>query len=65
MARRAGVRVIATVGAGDIALVRNLGADEVLDYRAVRVETPAQDVDAVIDLVGGERGNGSAVVLRS
>ncbi len=54
LARRAGLRVIATVGAREIEAVRSLGAEEVIDHRAMRFEDTVKNVDAVIDLVGGE-----------
>jgi NADPH:quinone reductase-like Zn-dependent oxidoreductase len=54
LARRAGLRVIATVGAREIEGVRSLGAEEVIDHRAMRFEDTVKNVDAVIDLVGGE-----------
>jgi NADPH:quinone reductase-like Zn-dependent oxidoreductase len=38
----------------DLAYVRNLGADEVLDFHATRFEDVVHDADAAIDLVGGE-----------
>jgi len=64
LARRAGVRTIATVATDDIAFVRNLGADTVIDYRSRRFEEEVRDADAVIDLVGGETQNRSFQVLR-
>ena len=54
LARRAGLRIIATVGAREIEAVRSLGAEEVIDHRAMRFEDTVKNVDAVIDLVGGE-----------
>jgi NADPH:quinone reductase-like Zn-dependent oxidoreductase len=54
LARRAGLRVIATASAQDKADVLSLGADEVIDYRTERFEDKAGSVDAVLDLVGGE-----------
>jgi NADPH:quinone reductase-like Zn-dependent oxidoreductase len=54
LARRAGLRIIATVGAREIEAVRSLGAEEVIDHRAMRFEDAVKNVDAVIDLVGGE-----------
>jgi NADPH:quinone reductase-like Zn-dependent oxidoreductase len=54
LAHRAGARVIATAGARDLDYVRGLGADAVVDYRADRFETVDEDVDAVLDFVGGE-----------
>ena len=54
LAHEAGLKVIATVEASDIAFVRTLGAGDAIDHRAGRFEDRAQNVDAVIDLVGGE-----------
>jgi NADPH:quinone reductase-like Zn-dependent oxidoreductase len=53
-AHQAGLRVIATVGAGNTAYVRSLGADDVIDFRAERFEDKANAIDAVIDLVDGQ-----------
>ncbi len=54
LARRRGVRVTATAGAGNLDFVRGLGADEVIDYRAERFEDRVRGVDAVFDTVGGD-----------
>lgn len=64
LARRAGVRTIATAATDDIALVRSLGANAVIDYRTQRFEEEVRDADAVIDLVGGETQERSFQVLR-
>jgi NADPH:quinone reductase-like Zn-dependent oxidoreductase len=64
LAHRAGARVIATVGARDLAYVRALGADHVVDYRSGRFEDVAPRVDAVLDFVGGEVQRRSFAVLR-
>jgi NADPH:quinone reductase-like Zn-dependent oxidoreductase len=64
LAHRAGLRVIATAGAGDRARVGDLGADDVVDYRAERFEDRAAGIDAVIDLVGGDTQARSLSVLR-
>ncbi len=64
LAHRAGVRVIATAEGTDLAYVRNLGADEVLDFHAAPFEVVVRDVDAVIDLVGGEVEARSLTVLK-
>jgi NADPH:quinone reductase-like Zn-dependent oxidoreductase len=64
LARRAGVQTIATVATDDISLVRNLGANTVIDYRTQRFEEEVRDADAVIDLVGGETQSRSFQVLR-
>src|SRR5689334_2971404 len=64
LARRAGLQTIATVATDDIAFVRDLGANMVIDYRTQRFEEEVRDADAVIDLVGGETQNRSFQVLR-
>jgi NADPH:quinone reductase-like Zn-dependent oxidoreductase len=53
LARRAGVRIIATAATDDIQFVRNLGANTVIDYHTRRFEEEVRDADAVINLVGG------------
>jgi len=58
------VRTFATAATDDIALVRSLGADTVIDYRTQRFEEEVRDADAVIDLVGGETQERSFQVLR-
>ena len=64
LARRARLRSIATAGTKDIEYVRSLGADTVLDYHTQRFEDEVKDVDAVLDLVGGETQMRSFQVLR-
>jgi len=64
LARDAGVRTIATVAADDISFVRDLGANKVIDYQTQRFEEEVRDVDAVIDLVGGDTQVRSFRVLR-
>lgn len=64
LARRAGARVIATASADDAGYVRDLGADRVVDFRAVRFEDVTGPVEAVIDTVGGSVQQRSLDVLR-
>lgn len=64
LARRAGVHIIATVGTDDTSRVRELGATTIIDFQTVRFEEHVRDVDAVIDLVGGETQERSFQVLR-
>lgn len=54
LARRAGIRTIATAATEDIGFVRELGADTVIDFQTERFEDLVRDVDTVFDLVGGE-----------
>jgi NADPH:quinone reductase-like Zn-dependent oxidoreductase len=64
LARLAGARVIGTALARDEGLLRELGADEVIDYTATRFEDEVADVDVVFDAVGGETLERSWRVLR-
>jgi NADPH:quinone reductase-like Zn-dependent oxidoreductase len=60
MAKAAGARVLATGRKENEALIRSLGADEVIDYRTVKFEdevnrlTGGRGVDAAYDTVGGD-----------
>jgi NADPH:quinone reductase-like Zn-dependent oxidoreductase len=54
LARAKGAHVTATVSAGKAALVRSLGADEVIDYRSQDFSKLARDMDVVFDTIGGE-----------
>jgi NADPH:quinone reductase-like Zn-dependent oxidoreductase len=59
-----GAGVIATASTADVATVRALGADTVIDYRTARFEDAARDIDVVVDLVGGETQARSFAVLK-
>jgi len=54
LARWRGARVLATAATSNVDFVRELGADEVVDYTRVRFEEAARGVDVVLDTVGGE-----------
>jgi NADPH:quinone reductase-like Zn-dependent oxidoreductase len=64
LARWRGAHVTATASARDAELVRELGADEVIDYRAQRFEEAVADRNLVFDTVGGETWERSWDVLR-
>ncbi|MFJ6671372.1 NADP-dependent oxidoreductase [Actinosynnema sp. NPDC091369] len=51
-AKHLGAHVLGTARAGNHDWLTKLGADELIDYTAVRFEDAASDVDLVIDLVG-------------
>ncbi|CAN7703194.1 NADP-dependent oxidoreductase [Variovorax paradoxus] len=53
-AKRAGAEVFATASTAHLEYVRSLGADHVIDYRTEHFESVAQDIDLVLDYVGGE-----------
>ncbi|MFG3229734.1 NADP-dependent oxidoreductase [Kitasatospora sp. NPDC048194] len=64
IAKARGAHVIGTASAGKHGLLRELGADQVVDYRAVRFEDAVSDVDVVLDGLGGEIAERSLAVLR-
>jgi NADPH:quinone reductase-like Zn-dependent oxidoreductase len=53
-AKQAGADVFATVAATHVNYALSLGADHVIDYQTERFERIAQDIDLVLDYVGGE-----------
>jgi len=64
IAHWAGAHVTATARAENAAFLRSLGADEVLDYTAMRFEEKVRDLDAVLDTIGGDTLDRSWQVLR-
>ena len=53
LAKWRGARVIAVASGKNEALMRNLGADEFIDYTKVAAHDAVQDLDLVVDAVGG------------
>ncbi|MFB7493289.1 NADP-dependent oxidoreductase [Streptomyces sp. NPDC056161] len=53
LAKWKGARVIAVASGAHETFLRDLGADEVIDYTKERPEEVARDVDLVLDTVGG------------
>ena len=64
LARWRGAHVSATVSTRNVTFVRDLGADQVIDYTATRFEDAVRDVDLVLDPVGGDTRERSWGVLR-
>lgn len=64
IAKARGAYVIATASERNHAYLREIGADEVIDYRATRFEDVVRNVDVVVDTVGGETLVRSEQVLR-
>ena len=56
LAKWKGARVIAVASGGHESFLRELGADEFIDYTTSRPEDIAHDVDLVLDTVGGPDG---------
>ena len=65
IAKLHGAHVIATASGRTISLVKELGADEVIDYRAARFEDTVRDIDIVFDTVGGETRERSWKLLKA
>ena len=63
-AKYLGARVITTTSAANLAYVRGLGADEVIDYTTQDFTKVVKNCDAVFDTVGGEVAQKSFEVLK-
>jgi NADPH:quinone reductase-like Zn-dependent oxidoreductase len=59
-----GARVIATASSRDAAYLKSLGVQEIIDFKTERFEQKVRDVDAVLDLVGGDVIARSVGVIR-
>jgi NADPH:quinone reductase-like Zn-dependent oxidoreductase len=64
MAKIQGARVIGVASARNEAFLRTLGVDQIIDYTTMPVDQAAQNVDLVVDTVGGEGGNRLLSVLK-
>jgi NADPH:quinone reductase-like Zn-dependent oxidoreductase len=63
-AKHIGARVITTTSAANRDYVRNLGADEIIDYNAQDFTQVVNGCDAVFDTVGGDVAQKSFAVLK-
>jgi NADPH:quinone reductase-like Zn-dependent oxidoreductase len=64
LAKNAGIKVVTTASAKDFDYLRDLQADQLIDYKEERFEHGLNPVDAVIDMVGGETRDRSLLVLK-
>jgi alcohol dehydrogenase len=64
VAKALGAYVATTVSTDDIDFVRNLGADEIIDYKTQKFDEVLKNFDGVYDTVGGETTNRSFAVLK-
>jgi len=64
LAKRTGAEVIGTAFTRDVDYVLSLRADRVIDVQTARFEEQVNDVDVVIDTIGGETLNRSFEVLK-
>ena len=63
IAKYLGAHVATTASADDASYIKELGADEVVDYKTQRFEDLLRDYDAVFDTVGGDTYERSFKVL--
>jgi NADPH:quinone reductase-like Zn-dependent oxidoreductase len=59
-----GAHVIGTASGSHVEQVRQLGADQVIDYRNTKFEEVARDLDVVLDTIGGDTQERSWNVLK-
>lgn len=64
IAKHLGAYVATTVNTNDLQFVKDLGADEVIDFKQQSFENMIHDYDAVFDTVGGETYTKSFQVLK-
>ncbi|MDP6108662.1 MAG: NADP-dependent oxidoreductase [Rhodospirillales bacterium] len=64
LAKHIGAKVITTASAANIGYLRDLGADEIIDYNAQDFTEIVTDCDAVFETVGGDVAQRSFSVLR-
>lgn len=64
LAKHLGAYVTTTVSTNDIQFAKELGADEVIDYKTETFEDLTREYDAVFDTVGGETYKRSFKVLK-
>lgn len=64
LAKHIGAYVATTAGADDIEFVKNLGADQIINYKNENFEEILSDFDAVYDTVGGKTTDVSFKVLK-
>lgn len=65
IAKDRGAHVIATASAANHEFLRELGADEVIDYRTTDFTEVVREVDVVVDPISSENGLRSMTSLRS
>lgn len=63
-AKQQGLQVIGTASEQNLAYVRDLGADQVIDYHTTPFTEVVHDVDLVLDTVGGDVQTQSIAVLK-
>lgn len=65
LAKHIGAYIATTVAAEDVGFVKELGANEIIDYKAQDFSELLKDYDAVFDTIGGETNAKSYKVLKT
>jgi len=64
LAKHLGARVITTASAANLSYLRDIGADQVIDYNITDFTKAVKNIDAVFDTVGGDVATRSFAVLK-
>lgn len=64
LARHLGAHVATTVASDDAGFAKELGAEQIIDYRSQRFDEILRDLDGVLDTIGGETYARSFKVLK-
>jgi NADPH:quinone reductase-like Zn-dependent oxidoreductase len=64
LAKWKGAHVIGTASAKNAQFLKDLGADEVIDYHTTKFEDVVHDADVVLDLIGGDTQKRSWKVIK-
>lgn len=64
VAKLKGAKVIAVASGAQAAVLRQLGADEVIDYETITVANVVHDVDVVMDVIGGAAAKALLPVIK-
>ena len=64
LAKAKGAWVATTCSTSDLDFVRELGADQAIDYKKEKFEAEVSDIDLVYDLIGGDTQERSFAVLK-
>lgn len=64
VAKLKGAKVIAVASAARAPLLRELGADEVIDYQTTRIADVVHDVDVVMDVIGSAAAKALVPVIK-
>lgn len=64
LAKNAGAHVISTTSTANVDFVKDLGADEVIDYKKTAFSSEVKNVDLVLDTLGGDNQRAAFQVVK-